>query len=90
MKVSNLEGQNGKKVANQIIIETDLGVYFKSYDSIIAFTPDDKLIIFLDEKFWNYSATTIKYRNQFLKMTSKQVDEYIKSGLIKLVNLNAE
>ena len=65
--------RNGGKVPNQFVITTDDGEYFQSYDSIIAFRPkgrtgdeatDAKIV--LDSKYWDYSKTTGKYRNQFL------------------------
>ena len=35
--------RSGKPVANQIIITTDEGKFFQSYDSIIAFSPRSPL-----------------------------------------------
>lgn len=75
------------QVANQFEIITPEGKYFQSYSSVIVFKANDGTIT-LDEKYYNYSRTTIKYRNQFLNETSKEVQQKIDNGEYKLVNLN--
>jgi len=99
MKISNMLGRTGKPVANQFIIEDEgrgangnfktKGV-FQSYDSVIAIKTvwEDETRVELDERYWNYSTTTSKYRNQFLGETTKETEAKIKSGEYKLVNLN--
>lgn len=86
-KIEQFEGQNGP-VKNQFIIRTMDGVYFQSYNSIIAFIPADGSKIQLDPDYWDYSTTTGKYRNQFLNETKKETEAKIKSGIYELVNLN--
>lgn len=103
-KVKPLVGRTGKPVANQYVIEDDQGnTYFQSYKSIIAKIPDlhnttaftkndlnsDRFQIVLDKKYWNYSMTTSKYRNQFLNETTKETQAKINSGEYKLVDLNS-
>lgn len=78
---------SGNKVANQFIIRTDDGLYFQSYDSIIAFEGNDGSVI-LDKYYWDYSVTTAKYRNQFLNTTTKETKERIADGTYKLETLN--
>jgi hypothetical protein len=86
-KITNMVSANGNKVPNQFIIEDDAGrIFFQSYDSIIAKVESNR--IELDEKYWNYSTTTAKYRNKFLEMTTKEIKEKIKSGEIVLSKLN--
>ena len=86
MLVSNINNR-----PNQFIIENGKETYFQSYESVIAkiidngFNPD---IIYLDQKYWNYSKTTSKYRNIFLNMTTKEIEKLIKNGDIQLTNLN--
>ena len=83
--------RSGKAVANQFEIHTDDGVYFQSYQSIIAFVPavgDGTKKTQLDSKYWDYSVTTNKYRNQFLGLNSKEIKAKIDSGEFELVNLN--
>lgn len=103
-KVKPLVGRTGKPVANQYVITDDQGnTYFQSYKSIIAKIPDlhnttaftkndlnsDRFQIVLDKKYWNYSMTTSKYRNQFLNETTKETQAKINSGEYKLVDLNS-
>ena len=86
MKVSQFHTKN------QFTIDTDHGTYFQSYKSIIAFIPADyKEPTVLDEKFWDYSVTTSKYLNKFLRVTGgrKEVLAGIKSGKYILGNLNS-
>lgn len=87
MKISNLILSNGNAVPNQFRIISNEGVFFQSYNSIIAHIAKDGSIT-LDEKYWDYSNTTRKYRNIFLRMDSKQIKDGIKSGKIKFKNLN--
>lgn len=87
MKVLNMTSNRGNDVANQFIIKTDDETIFQSYDSIIA-KVDYENNITLDSKYWNYSRTTSKYRNMFLNMSTDDIKKGIKSGVIKLDNLN--
>lgn len=72
---------------------------FQSYDSVIAiktmwpFEAVEKMggkqiYVVLDKTYWNYSRTTSKYRNEFLRETTKETEAKIKSGEYKLENLN--
>ena len=99
MKVENMTSSNGNKVANQFIITTEgrgaLGNFdkkevFQSYDSVIAIRTvwPDETQIELDRETWAYSATTSKYRNQFLGETTKETQKKIDSGEYILTNLN--
>ena len=88
-KIENLTSSRGKKIVNQFIITNEEGQFFKSYESIIAFKPNDPMEpILLDCKYWNFSSTTSKYRNQFLKCESKDIKKMTKDGDIIFVNLN--
>ncbi len=86
VKVRNMESNNGNAIPNQFIIETDEGIYFQSYNSIIAFKRNGR--VFLDDNYWDYSTTTGKYRNIFLNETKKETEKKIKMGVYQLVNLN--
>lgn len=86
VKVRNMESNNGNAIPNQFIIETDEGIYFQSYNSIIAFKRNGR--VFLDDNYWDYSVTTGKYRNIFLNETKKETEKKIKMGVYQLVNLN--
>jgi len=79
MKIENL-------APNQIVVRNSENVFFNSYGTNIVKIEDGKM--FLDEKFYNYSKTTTKYRNQFLGLTTKEVEKNIKNGIFLLINLN--
>lgn len=88
-------GLSGNAVANQfIIIDNDSAPQkkiFQSYDSIIVKVDTydyDTKQVYLDEKYWNYSRTTSKYRSQFLGESTKETQAKIDSGEYKLTNLN--
>ena len=65
VRVENMKSvSSGRAVANQFKIYTDEGVYFQSYETLIAFKPyDDEKKTVLNEQYWDYSRTTGKYRN---------------------------
>jgi hypothetical protein len=100
MKVENIESNKGNKIANQFIITDDIGnEYYQSYNSTIVYKDynynegndlqnDKSLKIYLDQKYWNYSNTTGKYRNIFLNETIKDTRAKIKSGEYILTDLN--
>ena len=79
LKVEKFSLSNGKSVPNQFIITTGNGRMFQSYNSNIAFIPNDGRQIILGGD-WNYSATTSKYRNQFLGESTKETQAKLKSG----------
>lgn len=83
--VENFDGKNGK-VKNQFIIQTDKGIVFQSYNSVITAKISGKR--YLDSGTWDYSITTGKYRNQFLGETKKETEAKIKSGEYILTDLN--
>jgi hypothetical protein len=87
IKVENMRSVNYNKVPNQFVIQTDDGLYFQSYSTVIAFKPL-KGKIQLDKDSWDYSVTTGKYRNQFLGETKKETEAKIKSGEYELMDLN--
>ena len=92
MKVENITSNNGNKIANQFIItDEDNGhTYFQSYNSIIVkkYVGQTQQHTFLDQKYWNYSNTTGKYRNIFLGETIKDTRAKIKNGTYILTDLN--
>jgi len=91
MKVENIESNNGNKIANQFVITDDKqNEYFQSYNSMIVKKDyeSDQVKIYLDQKYWNYSNTTGKYRNIFLNETITETKKKIKSGEYILTDLN--
>ena len=87
MKVKNMTNNRGNSIPNQFEIRTNKGVYFQSYDSIIIFI-NNKGQIYLDSYYWDYSATTGKYRNQFLGENIKETRRKIKDKKYILKDLN--
>ena len=84
-----MTSRKGNKIANQFVIDDDLGnTFFQSYNSIICKVNFDGT--FLDSKFWDYSTTTSKYRNEFLNETKKETLKKIDCGLYKLEDLNSD
>lgn len=76
----------GYKYAEDILYSVK---YFQSYDSIIVKKVyGGRLDVYLDRKYWNYSVTTSKYRNQFLGETTKETQAKIDSGEYVLCDLN--
>lgn len=68
IKVRNMESpRSGRPVANQYVISDDHKMTFQSYDSMIVDIDFGKSIVTFG-KDWNYSTTTGKYRNEFLRM----------------------
>ena len=63
------------------------GTLLRSYDSNIAFASYGQGT-FLDQRYWNYSRTTAKWRNKFLGESTKVTQSKIDNGIYKLVNLN--
>jgi hypothetical protein len=92
MKVENMRSANGNKVANQFMVDGEHygqeGLFFQSYNSVIAFRPANGSSITLDRLTWDYSVTTGKYRNQFLGETKKETQAKIDSGEYILADLN--
>jgi hypothetical protein len=94
-RVRNIIGSAGNPVANQFIISGVVcengqkGTVFQSYGSVIVFSPGkcgEKTI--LDERYWDYSRTTGKYRNIFLGENKKETQRKIDDGTYILADLN--
>jgi len=92
--VSNMTSNAGNKIANQFEIITDDGVYFQSYNHVIAFRPFDCYKPTLLDYAHNmagsrvWSVTTTKYRNKFLGGNTKEIRERLNSGIYQLAELN--
>ena len=90
MKIKQMGNGKGGTVKNQYIIFDSEFTLFQSYDSVIVKTcfEDGKRKVYLDEKYWDYSKTTGKYRNLFLGESKAETEKKIKSGEYTLTNLN--
>ncbi len=65
-----------KADSNLVWIKYDEAELCYSYGRLIAIR--DKWAIYLDERWHNFSRTTIKHRNEFVNLTSKEIDKLIK------------
>jgi hypothetical protein len=84
-----MASRNGEgKAPNQFEIDLDNGdTVFQSYETIIAKRGNGGKIT-LDEKCWDYSVTTGRYRNAFLGENKATTLRKIASGEYALANLN--
>lgn len=93
-----MQSPQGNDVPNQFIITQKGGILgnfisreiFQSYDSLIAVRTvwKNRTDIELDAVYWDYSATTGKYRNIFLGENIAETRKKIVSGEYKLTDLN--
>lgn len=60
------------------IISTNEGDFLYSYGTLIAGKVNGQ--VYLNEKYWDYSATTGKHRNEFLGEGIAETRKKIKSG----------
>lgn len=72
---------------NQNVLTHENGRTFQSYGTNIAHVANDGSVT-LDQKKWDYSNTTGKYRNEFLGEKKADTQRKIQSGEYKLANLN--
>lgn len=99
MKIENMISNKGNSIPNQFIIEDvppgtfpdgtehKTGEMFQSYNSLIAFRERTGKV-YLDKNYWDYSATTGKYRNNFLNEGIKETRKKIESGEYTLIDMN--
>ena len=80
--------RTGQPVANQFVISKPEGLYFQSYQTLIAFKPNDGSTPTVTES-WDCSATTLKYLKQFLgcnSLSKNDIQKRINAGSIILDN----
>lgn len=80
-----MKSNSGNYVANQFIIRTANGLYFQSYNSPIVLI-DNNYQTWLS-KDWEYSPTTGKYRNLFLREDKKTTLLKLQQGIYKIIDL---
>lgn len=85
--LKSMVSSNGNSVPNQFIITTEHGTLFRSYQSNIAFKPNDepgKVYLGPD---WDCSRTTMKYLNWFLNgQSAAETRAKIESGQYKVLD----
>jgi len=90
LNVENMTSSQGNDVPNQFIVnDREHGKeYFQSYRSIIVVKDHNTGTVTLDSKYWDWSKTTSKYRNQFLGENKADTQRKIDNGTYQLANLN--
>ena len=83
-----MTGRTGRPIKNQEIIRTPEGAeLFVSYGTPIARRDPDGRIT-LDARYWDYSVTTGRYRNQFLGELKAQTEKKLDSGEYLVADLS--
>ena len=68
---------------NQMKVRTDKGLYFQSYDSVVACIANNGIVTLGSD--YRYSKTTMKYLIRFLGFDSiKEVDKGVSTGDIEI------
>lgn len=73
---------------NHVIVTEGTKRTLFSYGTAVAQVEDTDGQVTLDEANWDYSATTSKFRNQFLADTTPNTRKKIDAGIYKLDDLN--
>jgi len=73
--------------SNHYKIFTSDGEYLQSYETLIAYRPYNRNVVYLDTYYWDCSKTTGKYRNLFLGETKKETERKIENGTYILKDL---
>ena len=60
--------RTGKPVVNQYVItdEATKSIVFQSYETVIAHLDTETGAVVLDEHYWDYSITTLRYLKVFI------------------------
>ena len=79
--------KTGRPIPNfNILVFSDFKL-LEGYKTIIC-KVENTGDVTLDPVFWNWGATTAKYRAMFLQETTKESEAKIKEGVYKLEKLN--
>ena len=87
MKVVPMLNEMGNVVRNQYTYYYEGCHILQSYDRWTVKIEGDGQI-YMDNKSWDASKTTAKYRNKFLNMGTNEIHEKIRTGEIKIIDLN--
>ena len=87
MQITQLINSRGNAATNQFVINTTNGQYFQSYETLIAFKPNNGDAPVLTDS-WDYSVTTLKHLKLFLGTSASkaQMIKQIESGALILDN----
>jgi len=91
MIVEKMKTKFGNDSKDQVIVHDGDRSVFISYGTPIALRKVHDIggfeVVILDEKYWNWSATTGQYRNKFLGEGVADTRKKIKDGTYQLANL---
>ena len=83
MIINNMKSNKGRTVPNQYVIKLNNCDMFQSYETVIAIRDYDsfnnKYEVYLNKEYYDYSKTTSKYRNKYLGLTTKEIEQKIKA-----------
>ena len=92
--------RTGKPVVNQYVItdEATKSIVFQSYETVIAHLDTETGAVVLDEHYWDYSITTLRYLKVFINeyvpcmmvCGKGDIEQKIRDGYIELDSLNKE
>ena len=96
MIINNMTSDKGNTIPNQYVIRLDNCDVFQSYETVIAiryydyikYGGDANTKIYLNKDYYDYSKTTSRYRNKFLGLTTKEIEQKIKAKEFILINHN--
>ena len=86
MIINNMKSNKERTVPNQYVIRLNNCSVFQSYATVIAIHDYDLDEVYLNKEYYNYSKTTSRYRNKYLGLNTKQIEQKIKSKEFVLVN----
>lgn len=95
IRISNIINNNGNTSPNQFVVRTTNGVYFQSFDTVIAVKNKDG--VFLDRTALLQSNVTIKHLYIFLtkyiffyEVDRKLITNHLAKGIIKYADKGIE
>ena len=92
MIINNMKSNRGRTIPNQYVIKLDNCDVFQSYETVIAIRDYDyvngKYEVYLNKQYYNYSRTTSRYRNKYLGLTTKEIEQKIKAKEFVLITHN--
>ena len=86
--VDYMKSARGNLVSHALVVHTKAGRCFVSYGKVIVFKPFIGLVE-LDPRYWDCSATTSRYRIQFLNEPTKETRRKLDLGIYVLKELNS-
>ena len=87
--IQNMKTNSGGYASNQFIVYSTEGVYFISYQSVIAFKPINSITKYIGNDY-DYSRTTMRYLQKFLGHDIKETRKRLEAGVYKKLTKEQE